>query len=605
MQEKIGDEDMKNVKVMLATATKEIDEPIKKIDGIEVVEEVFYREGILLVLNKISQKSQEALPEVIVISESLEGRLSIEELIKEIRGFNCRIVYLPGMIAEMSEFINNATSLGVVNIMYDPIEIPKLAQLIKSPPAQTNDMREWRSRENMTLEEEPISRKSIDEHILYTDSTEINPTIVPRLRTGPLTVLLGIGESRIEDWIKKNYEGRLTVLGASIEKEEFKKQVEDLNPDIVILMRQTVLGGLTDADHLAVWSANRVSAVLFIVGELDNVGLGMVNNVKKAGIHRIISCEKGGQLAGDDLNYAIETAIRELHTFQETSEETRESVTLTHETKKAIDNLIKGSLNAIKTATSIKDTPKEKAPKRISKPKINRHEGISIDEQPEGQIYSTQVLKNPMSIVPGGILAVVSPWKPNLAGRIAAQAVKMFKEVEGGEVVYIGASARSTGALWLDIADEELMMADWRVPGSISPLIVDNLKVYAVDPAKDLRPNVEGELFNLLREVRKTASYTVMDLGEDVAMAQKVSHQGWTVILVIVPGNDPVEQKLSSLWLKQLMDGKQNIVVGIDLRGVPASIPEGLKPKVVIRNNPADALAMALRKVGDDEFHWN
>ena len=47
------------------------------------------------------------------------------------------------------------------------------------------------------------------------------------------------------------------------------------------------------------------------------------------------------------------------------------------------------------------------------------------------------------------------------------------------------------------------------------------------------------------------------------------------------------------------------MVTGIDMRGVAASIPEGLKPKVIIRNNPADALIMAMIKNKDDEFIWN
>jgi hypothetical protein len=200
---------------------------------------------------------------------------------------------------------------------------------------------------------------------------------------------------------------------------------------------------------------------------------------------------------------------------------------------------------------------------------------------------------------------LVSPWRPNLAGRLAAQAVKLLYDVEGSQVAYIGASKNSTGAMWLDIPDDELMMSDWRVPGSSCPTVRDNLTIYAVDPVKDLTLEGEQDLWCILREARKTSTYTVMDFAGDISLIQKVAHLGRAVVLVVLPGGDPVEYKISSLWLRNLMEGKQNVVTGIDLRGVPQNIPEGLKPKVVIRNSPADALSVALRRNGDGRFTWN
>jgi len=149
------------------------------------------------------------------------------------------------------------------------------------------------------------------------------------------------------------------------------------------------------------------------------------------------------------------------------------------------------------------------------------------------------------------------------------------------------------------------MMSDWRVPGSQCPVKKDNLVVYAVDPSKDLNPESENEVWAILREVRKYATYTVIDLGGDIKLAEKAAHQGRAVLLVVLPGADPVELKVSQLWLRNIHEGKKNIITGIDLRGCPPMMPEGVIPKVIVRNNPADAISMALRKNDENEFIWN
>lgn len=539
--------------------------------------------------NKIVlQTAKESNCDVVVYISDIQAVLPHERVVKELfeEGFRLVVAADPG-----STLGRYAKALGVKDILALPV-VPN-EFLLRLDDSVSFPM----------TESEGINPSEV----LIPESKGNNQAKVVRSRSVTPTVLLAIGEPRIEDWIGKNYEGRLTVLGSTVNEEEFKQQVMSLKPDIVILMRQSVLGGIPDAGKLATWSTEHVPAILFIVGELDRVGLDMASAAKEAGVHNIISCEKGGQLAGDDLNYAIVSIIRELDSAG-TSQGVNDQGgnTVSSEAKKALNSYLGDSIRAItKTVTSVAERPKEKPNKKVHNPRIKKAEGISLEVEPQSQIYSSQVLKNPTALVPGGVLAVVSPWKPNLAGRISARAVRVFQEVDGGEVVYIGASSESTGAVWLEIPDEELMMSDWRVPGSCCPIKQGNLKLYAVDPSKDLRPNSDNELWSILKEARKTATYTVLDLAGDVALAQKAVHQGWTVVLVIVPGNDPVEQKIATMWLRNLMDGKQNIVTGVDLRGVSAGIPEGLKPKVVVRNNPADALVMALKRNNNDEFNWN
>ncbi|MCL6476986.1 MAG: hypothetical protein K6T65_01080 [Peptococcaceae bacterium] len=412
-----------------------------------------------------------------------------------------------------------------------------------------------------------------------------------RKRSGRPAAVLAVGDARIEDWIKENFSDQMDVLSTSADPDEVKQRIAELYPDICIIMRHSAIGGIHRADDLAVWAAVRVPAVLFIVGELDGPGKEMADRAAGAGVRHIISCEKGGFISGDELVYVLTSVIREIQTVQPGEE--KKEVAFSGEARKAINSLFRG-IGRLKVEA---EKPK------VKKPKIKMRDGLSLED--EASSDAVVVLKNPTSVVPGGILAVVTPWKPNLAGRLAAQAVRILSEVEGSEVAYVGASKNSTGALWLNVSDEELMMSDWRVPGSSFPITQENIKIYAVDPSKDLRVEGETDLWSIVKQARKTATYTVVDFAGDMAAAGKAAHQGRAVLLVVLPGNDPVEYKIASLWFRNLAEGKQNVVTGINLRGSPNGIPEGLRPKVVIRNNPADALASVLKKNNDDEFVWN
>ncbi|MHB8156834.1 MAG: hypothetical protein ACYDEQ_05520 [Desulfocucumaceae bacterium] len=556
-------------------------------------------------------------PPVIVISSMTSGKgsASASESLYGLRALGYRVVLLPGDPSEESTktLVSDAVKMGIYDFIFDPytgdnvvfrLLNPATLADVHLPEEDMEDRHENEEENNGAGVTGPgIVKRLADKVVEYVPSTLANSTATKR-RDGKLICVLGLCDTRIEEWVKSNYFDRLSVHNTA-DPEEFRQRVSDLQPDICILMRENVSGGMPDADHLAIWAIDCIQNILLLVGELDQLGEDMKNRAQMAGVRHIISCERGGQLSGDEFHWAITSIIRELEEAEQKAEETRDSIS--SETKKTINALFSGARKALKPKdiSSPSRDQKERVNKKSVKPRINRAKGISLDEEPQAEINSNQALKNPTMIVPGGVLAIVSPWKPNLSGRISAQAVRVFQEVDGGEVVYIGATSKSTGAVWLEVPDEELMMSDWRVPGSSYPIKQGNVKLYAVDPSKDLRPNSDNELWTILKEARKTASYTVFDLGDDMALAQKVAHQGRAVILVIVPGNDPVEQKIAVMWLKNLMDGKKNIVIGIDLRGVPGGIPDEPKPIVIIRNNPADALTMALRRNNNNEFFWN
>jgi hypothetical protein len=384
--------------------------------------------------------------------------------------------------------------------------------------------------------------------------------------------------------------------------EEFKKAVTDYQPDIAVIMRTGPAGGVPEADVLAEWAAGHVPEILFIAGELDETGSSMTERVQKAGVSHILSCPPGGYISGEELVYLMQNIVRKL---QEAEADIKESNTgnRAKEKQSSVDGLKALKRNATKLSNILKPASAPKPKKKIKSARINMKEGLALDEKPAEEQIKQNIVKTPTAIVPGGLFAVVTPWRPGLAGRIAAQAVKMF--AERGEVAYIAATGQSTGAIWLDVPEEELIMSDWRVPGSQAPVKRDNISIYAVDPAKNLNNISNGDLWDMVKTVRKDVTYTVLDFGSDINAAHKAAFLGRSVVLVIIPGGDPVETKTSLFWLKTLREGKQNIVPGIDLRGSPPAVPEGLEPKVIIRNNPADALSMALRISEKDEFIWN
>lgn len=421
------------------------------------------------------------------------------------------------------------------------------------------------------------------------------------------SILLGIGNAKIEEWIRTFFTDQAGIKIAPTGSGELRESIAEHEPDILVIMRQNSMGGVPDAGELAISAALQVPAVLFIVGELDDEGQEMFDRAREAGINNIITCERGGQIYGDELVYSLTNLIRDIGSPEgrEVKEDRSPDSILSVEARKTINSLFQsaGSLGRaiIKSAGTVSEKARTKSPSGRMMSRINKSEGISLRDT--GGNSESLAAMHSTAIIPGGALAIVTPWRPNLAGRLSAQAAKIFAGAGVGVASYIGASGHSTGSLWLDVPEDELIMSDWRVPGSKYPIIRDNINIFAVDPIKGLPTVSEEELWDILQQARQTSSYTVVDFAGDMAMAGKAALQGRVVLLVVAPGNDPVELKVSTHWIKNIMEGGRNVVTGIDVRGVLPQIPDDLQPRVIIRNNPADALNMALKKQ-KDVFVW-
>jgi len=583
---------------------------VLKSRGFDIVIPTFsnYSELAKLAAEAIVDEDISVSAPVIVLSSALgKGKNLEDEAIYHLRALGYRVVMLPGEITEESTktLVKSAAGMGVYDFVYDPYTGEDVTQRILSPATVADvcqllddvSVGEDPENEAKPSDTSPALLRRFAEKVADRIGHKIaghNPTCGKKP-----SVLLGMGSEELNNWFSNTFSDGVRIVGTVSGLGDFKAKVLEEHPCIVVLSRLGSMGGIPEADIMAEWAADYVLNVLYIAGELDEEGKEISDRLKASGIEHIISCPVGGFVSTDELVFVIYNIIRKTRKGEEDNGQ-QEEETASERTADTL-RLLKNS--AGKLSQIIRQTA-DKAVQEKKKQVKNRNEGIALEEKTAVEIFNENI-KSPTTIVPGGVLVIVSPWRPGLAGRLAAQAAKLFSEVEGGEVAYIGASKQSTGALWLDIPEDELMMSDWRVPGSQCPIKKENLTIYAIDPAKDLNPESENETWAILKEARKTATYTVMDLGGDMNTAMKAAHQGRVVILVIVPCADPVELRVSQLWLRNLKEGKKNIVEGIDLRGCPPVMPEGIKPKVVVRNNPADALSLALRGSTKDEFIWS
>lgn len=603
------------MKVLIATGIEKLDNELSKTlpeNEIEVAGSCFHRS----VLEKVLKETG---ADTVIISPVLNGDDDLVALIRSVREKGIRVIVLPGSPSspQTVELVKSLVPYGVYDFVYDFVKPGDIVYKLRNP-GNLGEVTKLFADEAFDVQDfdygkKDCSSKGKEKEIKKTkDDEKQNFTknkIEIRLRNNgkPLTIL-AVNDKQFEDWFCKTFSGLLTITAITKSAEELERALTKNTPDICIIMRSNHTGGIPEADKVAVQSAKYVPAVLFIAGELDDTGEKMVEHVRAAGIRHILSCPPGGYISGEELVFQLQSIVR---TIQETeSSHSGESDPVQRDGRqKTIEGLELIKKKAIKLGNilrpaSLSGSNRPGKKKIIPAKRVNLKEGLALEDTPEDNEKTEGNTKNPTAIVPGGLFAVVSPWRPGLAGRMAAQAVKMFAEVEGVEVAYIGASGQSTGAHWLDVPADELIMSDWRVPGSQAPIKKGNLQIYAVDPIKNLNGN-NDELWNLVKSVRKNVTYTVMDFAGDIDAAQKAAFQGWSVVLVIIPGGDPVETKTSLHWLKSMQEGKQNIIPGIDLRGTLPAVPDGLEPKVTIRNNPADALSMALRKNENGEFVWN
>ncbi|SHF61617.1 hypothetical protein SAMN02745133_03099 [Desulforamulus putei DSM 12395] len=543
---------------------------LEKLDGIR---NIWPKTKIVLILPENTPESfQKAVSSLGIYNIHLKNELTKDDLLKFIVEDKSYISPILPTVTPNIEPKTEVVEDKPREKLVEKFSVEKITGIFSKIKQEKHYSKDVNSQEESIIEETLLTKTT-----KTVDSSKLKTTIKTP------TTILGLGNQNLNEWFKNTFSHTAEIVLAASSPEEFRTAVQQNQPDIAVIMRAGPTGGLPYADELAVFSCQYARHVIFIAGELDDEGKIMAETVKNAG-GKVLSCPPGETISGEELVLLIQNTINETIYKDEQEEE------ITHSNEKNCGS----AENFLQSISQVTDIFKKAVQRSSKDPDRAETEVMPIN--------TARIPKHPSAITAGGVLLIVSPWRPGLAGRITAQAAKTFSE-GGSNVAVICASGRSTAASWLGVTDEELILSDWRVPGSQVPVDRGNIKIWAVDPAKSLHMNIKEDLPYILKEARSKADYTVIDFGEDIDLAQSYIHQKEAVLLCVVPGSDPVEQKTSLLWLKRTLGQKENIVIGFDLRE-QGQIPEGVVSKLTITTTPEEALQNALKK-NLDQYIWN
>ena len=227
--------------------------------------------------------------------------------------------------------------------------------------------------------------------------------------------------------------------------------------------------------------------------------------------------------------------------------------------------------------------------------KLKKPQAVRIPDNENGRLPTGSINPRPTArlgyggFMSSGAIAFVSPWRPGLAGRLAAAAAELYAVEERVKTAVIGVSGHSTIAGRLGIEDDELIMSDWRIPGSQAPVIRGNFRIWAVDPGKSLHIYNEEEMGLLIAKAQSDHQRVIIDCAGEHQLAQELLYHDVDVMFII-PGDDIVERNTALLWLNRLCSTGKPVSCGIDLRDSINPVPEGLKPELIIRDSPEEAL---------------
>ncbi|MCL6560173.1 MAG: hypothetical protein K6U74_15545, partial [Firmicutes bacterium] len=162
----------------------------------------------------------------------------------------------------------------------------------------------------------------------------------------------------------------------------------------------------------------------------------------------------------------------------------------------------------------------------------------------------------------GGAVYVVCPSRPALAGEIAAG---LSKKVKNSALVC--AAGDSTAAIALGMMPEELILRDWRIPGSDAPVTFNGVTCWPVDPAKFLDYK-EVPVNKLVSQVSRKFNMTLVDCGNNLSLCINLPRDG--LVIAVRSRRDLSEQVLDH-WMRQtnckvldIVDTERLTVIEVD-----------------------------------------
>lgn len=138
-------------------------------------------------------------------------------------------------------------------------------------------------------------------------------------------------------------------------------------------------------------------------------------------------------------------------------------------------------------------------------------------------------------------LYIVCPSRPGQAGEVAA---RLARDIE--DCALVCAAPESTGALALGIPENDLICADWRIPGSDAPIKWGGMMVWPVDPFKFL--NVKDiSAHALVEQIKSKFSLVIVDCAGNLEIASRAPK---TDGIIVLHREGDAADAATSHWLK-------------------------------------------------------
>lgn len=148
-----------------------------------------------------------------------------------------------------------------------------------------------------------------------------------------------------------------------------------------------------------------------------------------------------------------------------------------------------------------------------------------------------------------GTLYVICPSRPAAASEIA---VKLSRQINN--VGFVCASGSSVSAKILGVPDKALITADWRILGSNAPIDWEGMKVWPVDPYKQITTSYD--IHKLVDEIKGYFSLVIVDCAGNLDLCQRIAYDEG-VILIYKEGD--ASDTVTANWMK-LFGSSQSVM---------------------------------------------
>ena len=131
------------------------------------------------------------------------------------------------------------------------------------------------------------------------------------------------------------------------------------------------------------------------------------------------------------------------------------------------------------------------------------------------------------------------------------KSVKISRQIKGAG--FICASGSSLSAKIMGIPDKTLITADWRLVGSTAPIDWEGIKVWPVDPFKQITTSYN--IHKLVDEIKNYFSLVIVDCAGNLDLCQRIAYDEG---VIIIHQEGDAADSVTVNWLK--LFGSQSVM---------------------------------------------